>query len=307
MGRTSAYSPAPESPLSSCEGSDSEPSDTSRRTRTAKRASVSESEKGGSTTPPSSPMCERSTDCPTVAEWISSLPVSPANPSPSPAESGPRTTSGTSGLTLLGFLEKCARGLRYWKTSQGSWLGLMGISEKSSLTFPSSGSMLDGRLYQRSRSAPRICAEDYGLLPTPAASTYGSSSNGIKKHLGSKPSLETMARKNLWPTPVAGDSKGNARHTTTTGHSHSGTTLTDAVRMWPTPKNSPSGPDFARMDRPASGGDDLATAVARLEVGGQLNPTWVEWLMGWNAGWSDCAPLETDGSRSKRSRQSGGS
>lgn len=32
---------------------------------------------------------------------------------------------------------------------------------------------------------------------------------------------------------------------------------------WPTPKGSPSGPDYARVNRPKSGGDDLATAVAR--------------------------------------------
>lgn len=28
--------------------------------------------------------------------------------------------------------------------------------------------------------------------------------------------------------------------------------------------------------------------------GGQLNPTWVEWLMGWPIGWTDLKPLETD-------------
>ena len=28
--------------------------------------------------------------------------------------------------------------------------------------------------------------------------------------------------------------------------------------------------------------------------GGQLNPTWVEWLMGWPLGWTDLKPLETD-------------
>jgi DNA (cytosine-5)-methyltransferase 1 len=28
--------------------------------------------------------------------------------------------------------------------------------------------------------------------------------------------------------------------------------------------------------------------------GGQLNPTWVEWLMGWPLGWTDFRPLETD-------------
>ena len=29
-------------------------------------------------------------------------------------------------------------------------------------------------------------------------------------------------------------------------------------------------------------------------VGGLLNPTWVEWLIGWPLGWSDCAPLGMD-------------
>lgn len=117
-----------------------------------------------------------------------------------------------------------------------------------------------------------------------------------------------------WPTPTVGDSK-SARNSTA-GRSdpdaqhHSGDTLTDfvtkwptprsrdwkgpgypddlptAVRMWPTPKASPSGPDFARMNRQGSGGDDLATSVAR-EAPGQLNPTWVEWLMNFPLNWTE--------------------
>ena len=41
--------------------------------------------------------------------------------------------------------------------------------------------------------------------------------------------------------------------------------------------------------------DSLSFAVAREEKAagrhmphGQLNPTWVEWLMGWPLGWTDC-------------------
>lgn len=89
--------------------------------------------------------------------------------------------------------------------------------------------------------------------------------------------------------------------------------------MFPTPKSSPSGPDFARAGRDGSGGDDLATAVARetfptptvqdaknngaasqherntkplnAEVGGALNPDWVAWLMGWPQGWDSVEPM----------------
>jgi len=30
------------------------------------------------------------------------------------------------------------------------------------------------------------------------------------------------------------------------------------------------------------------------QVGGPLNPDWVEWLMGWPIGWTDLKPLEMD-------------
>jgi hypothetical protein len=35
------------------------------------------------------------------------------------------------------------------------------------------------------------------------------------------------------------------------------------------------------------------TPTLATHAGGQLNPTWVEWLMGWPLGWTDLKPLET--------------
>ena len=53
---------------------------------------------------------------------------------------------------------------------------------------------------------------------------------------------------------------------------------------WPTPRA------FMHKDATYDRGKHNLGEV----VGGQLNPTWVEWLMGWPLGWTDLKPLETD-------------
>lgn len=57
---------------------------------------------------------------------------------------------------------------------------------------------------------------------------------------------------------------------------------------WPTPtaqdaKNNGAPSQMARNTKPLN-----------AEVGGKLNPMWVEWLMGWPIGWTGLEPLETD-------------
>jgi hypothetical protein len=60
-------------------------------------------------------------------------------------------------------------------------------------------------------------------------------------------------------------------------------------QLWPTPQACDSKRGADARDRPGSGGPNLSHAVG----GGQLNPTWVEWLMGFPLGWTDCAASET--------------
>jgi hypothetical protein len=38
---------------------------------------------------------------------------------------------------------------------------------------------------------------------------------------------------------------------------------------------------------------DLAM-VSVMQFGGQLNPAWAEWLMGWPVQWTELKPLEMD-------------
>jgi hypothetical protein len=74
----------------------------------------------------------------------------------------------------------------------------------------------------------------------------------------------------LLPTPVASD----------TGHLKSkyqqgGTPLSMAANLLPTPTVG------------------NATGLVPGVAGGPLNPPWVEWLMGFEIGWTDCEPSET--------------
>ena len=61
--------------------------------------------------------------------------------------------------------------------------------------------------------------------------------------------------------------------------------LTDYVLMFPTPKAQNC---RGNGEKHGEGGQSLD-----VSVGGRLNPTWVEWLMGFPLGWTDCSASET--------------
>ena len=122
------------------------------------------------------------------------------------------------------------------------------------------------------------------MWPTPCLPGNGGT-NGkakMKKMLAEK-----------WPTPIA--SRGGAWRSdgqvamvaknVATYEEYllltQGTSKKKREKYWPTPQAS---------DNLNMGSVDLTS--------GQLNPTWVEWLMGWPLGWTDLKPLETDKSPS---------
>jgi hypothetical protein len=141
-----------------------------------------------------------------------------------------------------------------------------------------------GKLYLLPKSAHRTCARDSGsLLPTPTANTYGSNQGGAAGRTGKVLySLESMAKRGMFPTPNSRDWKDTG---VTQGNRKSPNLGTVVARMYPTPtKSSANG-----AGSHGTGGDNLQTVI-----GGKLNPTWVEWLMGWPLGATDLKPLETD-------------
>ena len=98
-----------------------------------------------------------------------------------------------------------------------------------------------------------------------------------------------------WPTPTVEDAwGGNPDNPTPTSRNLA--SLRNAVKLWPTP----------RVGKSNGYGRQLHAMVGREEglkmSGGQLNPTWVEWLMGYPLGWTDLKGSAMPSSRKSRKR-----
>lgn len=149
-----------------------------------------------------------------------------------------------------------------WKTPTYFLFG--GLTPYSE-TWPDSGIMLHGVASERSTWEPRI---DAGGL---------SSSHGAP-----------------WPTPTAGDaSASGGRSKVTTGRTHAGTSLTDAVRKtWPTPTASDHKGSTGKGSRRGTTAEAVHPLTEHGQTGATLypHPTFVEWLMGFPAGWVTARP-----------------
>lgn len=160
--------------------------------------------------------------------------------------------------------------LSSWKTSQHCLLeGL----ETFSATWPRSGMMLNGTAYQLAPLAHSTTATGFGWWPTP---TTDSATDRKSKY--AQGGLPLALAVKMFPTPtVCGNYNRKGASKT------SGDGLATIVKMYPTPttqdaSNNGGASQYQRNSLPLN-------AV----VGGALNPTWVEWLMGFPLGWTDCA------------------
>ena len=183
------------------------------------------------------------------------------------AASGPRSSD---------LLASYDRNTSSWRTSQHCLLAQVngeadGLAEFSE-TWPSAGMMRNGKTFRRQPWALPIAESASGLWPTPSKSD---------------PMLESM-------TSSAKDPHVTKNGTVRNGPSNLG--LPGMVRLWPTPTatmfkgSSPAA--LTRKDGQDRSNDRLDHAVMASD-GGQLNPTWVEWLMGFPIGHTDLQPSET--------------
>ena len=181
------------------------------------------------------------------------------------------------GTKWRGWLAKLDPASSLWRTAQCSLL-----EEEPELlqTLPRSGMTRGGLLWELPMSERRINATGFGLWATPTV-CGNHNRKGASKTSGD--GLATQVMK--WPTPLATDgSKGGPNQKGGKGDLR----LSSAVHTFPTPTRRDYKSGTGAQPREGHS-PPLSSAI-----GGTLNPTWVEWLMGWPLGWTDLKPLVTD-------------
>lgn len=131
--------------------------------------------------------------------------------------------------------------------------------------------------------------------PTPtAADAYTDKMKSAQQKGEGRHSLTLANAVKMWPTPLANSWKEPAQKK----HGRGSGTLQDAVKAYPTP----TGPSLCGGTKNYR---HLKTLEAEGQIteeerrsmaagnGGQLNPAWVEWLMGFPIGWTDLGASET--------------
>jgi hypothetical protein len=189
------------------------------------------------------------------------------------------------GNTWRGWLAKYDPDTSLWRTAQCS---LLEDLNESLATLPRSGMTRSGLLWELPMLEQTIKETGFGLsekLPTPLASDW--------KARGPNSKQQGLLEKVKWPTPDANSGKRGAQPNWTPKRKSGQPaqyTINQAVRdkMFPTPtchnaKECASPSEYNRN-----------TPTLATHAGGKLNPTWVEWLMGWPLEWTDLKPLETD-------------
>ena len=207
-----------------------------------------------------------------------------------------------------------------WKTCQG-WL-LADISAPSWETWPRAGMTQNGAFYPQPKWERRTNEIDCGLhVPTPRSSEAGDYQYSRGDHSKPTPTLSGFVKS--FPTPTVHDAEdktkftpvmtknGTVRHLNRAG-GQSRASLSHVVKMFPTPtvddanNASRKSGAFQSLTRvimhPTSTVSE--TWVDGAPSGSKLNPTWVEWLMGWVPGWTSLEPLPIDEFRRWENEQS---
>jgi hypothetical protein len=173
-------------------------------------------------------------------------------------ETGLTENDQDSGEKWRGWLAKFDPDTFTLRTAQCS---LLEEEPESLQTLPRSGMTRSGMLWARQTLVHRTSETESGLWRTPQAQ------EGMRGAYQSREAMDAYIKK---------------------GHQISLSNQVKHPHLWPTP----TAHNAKETNAPSEQNRNTPTLAA--QAGGSLNPTWVEWLMGWPLGWTDLKPLETD-------------
>ncbi len=244
--------------------------------------------------------CQPSTEPPGLALWMESLRAFRANRSAWPESAKPQPMNVMAGLQPFALLEKSNPAGVFWKTLQDFLPGVTATLASYSQSWPKAGLLLDGKCYQRPKWGHRIRGIGSGLWRTPTSEDGGrrgnySSREKLDIHLANGHTLnltEQVRWPHLWPTPVHSEARQGFQQRSN-GKKGTQISLSTAVK-WATPSARDWRSGKASEDTHNRNSRPLSEQIGRQENGGQLNPMWVEWLMGWPPGWTALDVLAMD-------------
>jgi len=207
------------------------------------------------------------------------------------------------GDTWRGWLAKYDPDTSLWKTPQCS---LLGEEQESLATLPRWGMTVDGLLWEQPMLEPITRGTESGLsekwaTPTTMDKLPPKSQQALLKEATqarpgrSKPAnlRDQVSNMQNWPSPNARDWKDSGSSQGNRKSPNLGTMV-----HWPTPRTAGMCGGTGSWELLNKNTTKEEARLMGAGNGGKLNPTWVEWLMGWPLGWTDLKPLEMDKSRS---------
>lgn len=174
-----------------------------------------------------------------------------------------------------------------WKTSQQSFL----CSEPSSVIWPRWGMTVAGVAYAHPQSVRPIVGIAGGASPQWQTPVADDAVNRVQGKFSSRGDAKLSAQVKMWPMPRANDAekRGQIANDPRNG-------LPAAILQCPTPSSN----DWKGSSKPGQRRGQLTDpAMGAIPAGGQLNPTFCEWLMAWPLGFTVSKHLVTGRFQSK--------
>lgn len=235
---------------------------------------------------------------------------SPASRFPLPGSEEARKMTVTSGLKCLelyqnfsplGSLVRMLLGSSIWRSTRCILTWKTKVTPSKRLLFRLVPSM------PRTGVTDAPLSEEKQMFPTPTRFDATCGDLKGKEYAGTRHAMKLIQAAKMWRTPTATDAEGRGTYASYDAYKRrlekgKQNSLANQVKfqeLWPTPTTGAGlcggTGNFQQLKKLQQAGQITEEERRNMSQGngGQLNPTWVEWLMGFPLGWTDLNASET--------------